>query len=418
MILRVPYGKDKQLEAEIDEQCLAGIIEPNEVEIGDETEVIRQALANPVGHKSLSDFLGNAKDVLFLVNDATRPTPTARVLDIIEKDIAGHPVSFLVATGSHRAPTDEEYLQIFSEKHYTRYKDRIFAHDARKSQDMVLLGTSKNGTEMRVNRLGVNAHKIVIISSVEPHYFAGYTGGRKSLLPGIAAFETIEQNHKLALKPEACALKLKGNPVHEDMLDALKTVKKEVFAINTVLDKNHHIYAAAAGDIHESLNQAVARADDVFVVKIQHKADIVVSVVKFPADIDLYQAQKGIENAKYALKRGGILILVAKCRMGIGQESFVNLLSSATSPRDALDRIERKYVLGYHKAAKMAEAGLWAQIWAVTDLEPALLEKIFIRPFSSLQTAVNAALTEKGNDAKVLLLLDSSLTIPHVVEQI
>jgi nickel-dependent lactate racemase len=418
MILRVPYGKDKQLEAEIDEQCLAGIIEPNEVEIGDETEVIRQALENPVGYKSLSDFLTNANDVLFLVNDATRPTPTARVLDIIEKDITGHPVSFLVATGSHRAPSEEEYLQIFSEKHYSRYKGRIFAHDARKSQDMVLLGTSKNGTEMRVNRLGVIAHKIVIISSVEPHYFAGYTGGRKSLLPGIAAFETIEQNHRLALKPEACALKLKGNPVHEDMLDALKTVKKEVFAINTVLDKNHHIYAASAGDIHDSLNQAVAKADDVFVVNIQQKADVVVSAVKFPADIDLYQAQKGIDNAKHALKRGGILILVAKCRMGIGAESFVNLLSSASSPRDALARIERKYVLGYHKAAKMAEVGLWAQIWAVTDLEPKLLEKIFIRPFSSLQTAVDAALAEKGNDAKVLLLLDGSLTIPHVVEQI
>ena len=414
MILRVPYGKDKQLEADIDEQCLAGIISPNEVEIGDETEVIRQALANPVGSKSLRDFLKDARNVLFLVNDATRPTPTARVLDIIEKDIEGHQVSFLISTGIHRAPTEEEYLQIFSEKHYSRYRDRIFAHDARKSQDMVLLGKSKNGTEMRVNRMGVEAHKIVIISSVEPHYFAGYTGGRKSFLPGIAAFETIEQNHKLALRPEACALKLKGNPVHEDMIDALKTVKKEIFCINTVLDKNHRIYAAVAGDIYQSMEQAVDRAQEVFVARIPEKADIVVSVVKFPADIDLYQAQKGIDNAKLALKEGGILILVAKCRMGIGEESFVNLLSSACSPKDALDRIEHKYVLGYHKAAKMAEIGMWAQTWAVTDLEPELLEKIFIRPFPSLQAALDAARKEKGKDAKVLVLMDGSLTIPYV----
>ncbi len=414
MILRVPYGKDKQLEADIDEQCLAGIISPNEVEIGDETEVIRRALANPVGSKSLKDFLKDAKDVLFLVNDATRPTPTARVLDIIEKDIEGHQVSFLVATGCHRGPTQGEYLQIFSEKHYSRYKDRIFAHDARKSEDMVLLGTSKNGTEMRINRMGVEAHKIVIISSVEPHYFAGYTGGRKSFLPGIAAFETIEQNHKLALKPEACALRLDGNPVHEDMIDALKTVKKEIFCINTVLDKNHRIYAAAAGDIHQSMEQAVDRAEEVFVARIPEKADIVVSVVKFPADIDLYQAQKGIDNAKLALKEGGILILIAKCRMGIGEESFVNLLSSARSPKDALDRIEQKYVLGYHKAAKMAEVCMWAQTCAVTDLEPELLEKIFIRPFSSLQAALDAARQEKGKDAKVLVLMDGSMTIPYV----
>jgi len=413
MKLQVPYGKGGMLEAEIDEQCVLGIIEPNEVAIGDETEVIRQALAHPVGSPSLKEFLKDARDVLFIVNDPTRPTPTARIIDMIQDDIAGHKVSFIVATGIHRAPTEEEYIQIFSEKYYKKYKDCIHSHDA-KRDEMVFLGTSKNGTEMRVNRRGVDAHKIVIISSVEPHYFAGYTGGRKSFLPGIASFETIEQNHKLALKPEACALKLKGNPVHEDMIDALSTVKKEIFTISTVLDKNHRIYAATAGDIYKSMELAVSKAEEVFVAKIPQKADIVVSVVKFPSDIDLYQAQKGIDNSKYALKEGGILLLVAKCRMGIGEESFVRLLSSASSPKDALDRIEKKFVVGYHKAAKMAEVGLWAQTWAVTDLEPQLLEKIFIRPFSSLQAALDEARKEKGKDAKVLILLDGSLTIPYV----
>ncbi len=415
MKLQVPYGKDGKLEAEIDDKCVLGVIEPNEVEIGDETEVIRRALANPIGSPSLKEFLKDARDVLFIVNDPTRPTPTARVIDMIQEDIVGHKVSFIVATGIHRAPTEEEYIQIFSEKYYKKYKDVIHSHDA-KRDEMVYLGTSKNGTEMKVNKRGVDAHKIVIISSVEPHYFAGYTGGRKSFLPGIAAHETIEQNHKLALKPEACALKLKGNPVHEDMVDALSTVKKEIFTISTVLDKNHRIYAATAGDIYKSMEAAVSKAEEVFCAKIPQKADIVVSVVKFPSDIDLYQAQKGIDNAKYALKEGGILLLVAKCRMGIGEESFVKLLSSASSPKDALERIEKKFVVGYHKAAKMAEVGLWAQMWAVTDLDPKLLESIFIRPFSSLQTALDEARKEKGQDAKVLVLLDGSLTIPHVEE--
>ena len=229
MKLSVPYGKDGKLEAEIDEKRILGLIEPNEVKIGDETEVIRKALANPSGYKSLRDFLKDARDVLFIVNDPTRPTPTSRVLDIIQDDIAGHKVSFIVATGIHRKPTEEEYLQIFGEKLYAKYKDCIHVHEAKKSEDMVYLGTSKNGTEMKVNRLGVDAHKIVIITSVEPHYFAGYTGGRKSFLPGIASYETITQNHKLALKREACALKLEGNPVHQDMIDALSTVKKEIF---------------------------------------------------------------------------------------------------------------------------------------------------------------------------------------------
>jgi nickel-dependent lactate racemase len=415
MKLEIPYGKDSKLEAEIDEQSVIGIIEPNEVEIGDETEIIRQALNNPIGSPSLKEFLKDARDVLFIVNDPTRPTPTARVLDIIEDDIAGQNVSFIVATGIHRAPTEEEYLQIFTEKYYTKYKERIHSHDS-KNDEMVYLGTSKNGTEMKVNKIGVDAHKIVIISSVEPHYFAGYTGGRKSFLPGIASFETIEQNHKLALKQEARALALEGNPVHEDMIDALSTVKKEIFTISTVLDKNHRIYAATAGDIYKSMEAAVSKAEEVFVAKIPQKADIVVSVVKFPSDIDLYQAQKGIDNAKYAVKDGGILIVVAKCRMGIGEDSFVKLLSSADSPKDALDRIEKKFVIGYHKAAKMAEVGLYAQTFGVTDLDPKILESIFIRPFSSLQEALDKAFEEKGKNAKALVLLDGSLTIPHVEE--
>ena len=417
MILRLPYGKEGHLEAAIDEARIEGIIEPNRVPIGDEGEVIRRALENPVGSPRLGAFLAGARDVLVIVNDPTRPTPTARVLDFLEPELAGLEVSFIVATGAHRAPTPEEYVQIFSERHYARYRDRIFVHDARKSEEMVYLGTSKNGTEMRVNRRGVEADRIIIISSVEPHYFAGYTGGRKSFLPGIAAFDTIEQNHKLALRREASALRLEGNPVHEDMIDALSTVQKEIFAINTVLDRDHRIYAAVAGDIYGSLEPAVARANEVFVAEIPRKADIVISVVKFPSDIDLYQAQKGIDNAKYALKEGGILLLVAKCRMGIGDESFARLLGSASSPEDALRRIEEGFVLGYHKAAKMAEIGLWAQVWAVTDLDPAFMESVFIRPFAQLQGAVDAALAEKGPDASVLVLMDGSLTIPAVRDQ-
>ncbi|MBN2337817.1 MAG: nickel-dependent lactate racemase [Acidobacteria bacterium] len=417
MKLRLPYGKDGHLEADVDEARIEGIIEPNRVPIGDEGEVIRQALEHPVGSAGVREFLAGARDVLVIVNDATRPTPTARVLDHLEPELGGLEVHFIVATGAHRAPTPEEYVEIFSERHYARYRDRIFVHDARRSEEMVYLGTSKNGTEMRVNRRGVEADRILIISSVEPHYFAGYTGGRKSFLPGIAAFDTIEQNHKLALRREASALRLEGNPVHEDMIDALSTVKKEIFAINTVLDRDHRIYAAAAGDIYRSLEPAVARANEVFVAEIPRKADIVISVVKFPSDIDLYQAQKGIDNAKYALKEGGILLLVAKCRMGIGDESFARLLGSARSPADALRRIEEGFVLGYHKAAKMAEIGLWAQVWAVTDLDPAFMESVFIRPFTELGRAVDAALEEKGPDASVLVLMDGSLTIPVVQDQ-
>ena len=132
---------------------------------------------------------------MFIVNDGTRPTPTAAILRVLSKKIDLSSVRFLIATGIHRAPTEEEYRMIFGEL-YESLNDRIHPHDSRRDK-MVFLGRSKNGTEMAVNEIAVNADRLVIITSVEPHYFAGYTGGRKSFLPGVASYKTIEQNHKL-----------------------------------------------------------------------------------------------------------------------------------------------------------------------------------------------------------------------------
>lgn len=413
MKIDVPYGKEGSISAVIGDDIQVRFLEANDVEITNEELAISDAIANPINSKNFKDFLADARQVLVIVNDATRPTPTQKVLDVIFDDLSRTRYNFIIATGAHRGPTQEEYIQIFG-PYYERIKDQIIVHDARKKEDQIFLGTSSNGTDMYVNKAAAAADKFIIISSVEPHYFAGYTGGRKSFLPGIAGFETIEQNHKLALVPEACALSLDGNPVHEDMMDAIKTVKQEIFSIMTVLDKHHKVYATCAGHIHDSFHAAIDKANEVFAAPLDQKADIVVSVVKFPQDIDLYQAQKGIDNAKLALKENGIMILVAKCRDGIGGKAFADLLGSCGTPKEALDKIEQGYVLGYHKAAKMAEIGLWAQMWGVTGVAPEVISKLFITPFADLQTAVDKALEEKGNDASVLFLMDGGLTVPLV----
>lgn len=412
MLVTVPYGKGK-IEVEIDQARVAGIIEANDVPLADEAETVRKAIETPINSKSLSDFLADARDVLFIVNDATRPTPTARVLEIIHDMIKPLDVKFIVATGAHRAPTEEECYQIFG-RYYEEFKSRIFIHDSRADKDMVYIGTSRNGTEMYINRLGVEAHKIVIIGSVEPHYHAGYTGGRKAFLPGIASFKTIEQNHSLALKPKAQSLSLEGNPVHEDMMDALGTIKsREVFAIMTVLDKNHRVYAATAGNIEDSLTAATVKAKEVFAVRLKEKADIVVAVARFPMDIDLYQSQKALENGKHALKDGGIIILVSKCRSGVGDDTFSRLLSSCATPAESLKKISEGYVLGYHKAAKMAEIALWATMYGVTDLPDEIISSVFMTPFHSLQEALDKALkTVNKSDAKVLFFVDGGMTVP------
>lgn len=413
MKIKLPYGKEKVV-VEVDDDRVLGVIEPNPVHIGDEAEIIRKGIENPINSKSFDEFIADARDLLFIVNDHTRPTPTAKVLEVIYDKIKDKDVKFIIATGIHRGPNEDEFDFIFG-KYYAILKDRIYVHDSRKDEDMVYLGTSSAGTEMYVNRLGVEAHKLVPISSVEPHYFAGYTGGRKSLLPGIASYKTIEQNHKHALHSQAQMLILEGNPVHEDMIDAIKTIAdKEIFSIQTVLGGRKKVYSCTSGHIYDSFLAAIDKAHEVFCVDIEEKADIVVSVADYPADVDLYQSQKALEHGKMALKDGGIIILVSECRDGIGERDYFNLLSSSRTPEEALKKIERGYELGYHKAAKMAELATWAEIWGVTGLEDKDMESAFIKPFPDVQQAIDKALEKKGDKAKVLFLMDGSLTVPRM----
>ncbi len=414
MEIQVPYGKDEKLNVRLPDKNILSVVYPNRVKEQNQSEILLRAVENPINSKSFTKFLSDANDILFIINDGTRPTPTAKVIDIIYNQIKDKNIKLMIATGVHRAPTNEEFGFIFG-KYYDIFKDQIYIHDCKKDEEMVHIGVSKNGTEMNVNRLGMQAHKIVVIGSVEPHYFGGYTGGRKSFLPGIASRKTIEQNHKHALKLEAQALVLDGNPVHEDMIDALKTIAdKEIFSIQTVLDGERRLYAVTSGHIHDSFYAAINKANEVFCVKIPEKADIVVSIAPYPMDIDLYQSQKALDNGKLALKQGGILIMVSKCRTGIGEPAFFELLSSCPSPQHALDKIAQGYKLGYHKASKMAEIGTWAQMWGVTDLEDKDMNAIFIKPFHNLQQALDNAISKKGKNSKIIFLMDGSITVPMI----
>lgn len=412
MKIIIPYGKEGRQELEIPEENLAGIIYPNEVDTRDEGKEIRASLDSPVGSPPLHEFLEGAENVVFVLNDATRPTPTPKVLDELASRMDLSKARFIIATGSHRAPTEDEYRFILG-SHYEALMPRVHSHDS-KNDKFVYLGKSKNGTPMCVNQMVYDADRLVVITSVEPHYFAGYTGGRKSFFPGVASFETIEQNHKLAMSPEAQILVLEGNPVHEDMMDALSSIKrKKTFSIQLVLDRHQKIYRAAAGQIDEAFRKAVGWANEVFVVPIEERADLVVTVAPYPMDVDLYQSQKALDNGKWALKEGGTIVFVAECRSGVGHDTFHKQLSHSTDPRQILENLTRDYKLGYHKAAKIAEILLESRICGVTDLEPEVLRKANITPFYSVQSAVDAVLQE-NRDAKVLVLMDGSVTVPRV----
>ena len=416
MQIPIHYGKEDIIELNVPQKNLLGVFNPNPVAKFDETALIAKALANPINQKSFDEFIAGDEKIVIIVNDGTRPTPTAKVLKQIYPKIRDKNKTFIIATGCHREGTLDEYEMIFGKEIYAEIKAKgeVCDHDSKKDE-MSYLGESKNGTQMYLNKIVAEAKKVIVIGSVEPHYFAGYTGGRKAFLPGVAKYETIEQNHKLALSADAQALRLEGNPVHEDMIDAMKVLAHiDVFSIQTVLDSEHGVYYASAGDLNDSFYDCVKKADEVFCVNLPRKADIVISVAPYPMDVDLYQAQKALDNGKLALAQDGILIMVAKCRTGIGPKPFFNLMASAPTPQEVLEKISNEFHLGYHKAAKMAEISLWAQTWAVSELSDDEMRAVHLKPYHDLQKALDDALAQKGADAGIIILPFGSMTVPKV----
>lgn len=382
-----------------------GVKEPEGV---DEAIVMERSLENPIGPK-LEDL--DAGKVLISVNDATRLIPTPRLLDHILKRV-GAEFKIIVATGSHRAPTEEEYRDSILGHHYDSLRELTLAHNAKKS-DFVDLGTTSRGTPILVNRELFEHDLVITLSSVEPHYFAGYSGGRKMIAPGLCMYETIERNHKLALLPEAALGKLEGNPVHEDLEEIARAVAKEVrvFSVNTAVSGEGRVWAAESGDLFGSFYAIIRRVEANYLVNLPEEPEVVVAVAPRQMGIDLYQAQKALEAAKLVTRKGGVIILVAPCWDGIGPRNFYDLLTSGPT-EEVKRRIWEDYRLGYHKAAKLIEALENYRVMAVTNLDDLVLRRIGIEPFRSVQEAVDEALSSVGGG--VAVLPEASVCVPRV----
>jgi lactate racemase len=410
--LSIPYG-DKTLSIQVPEENWGKFLAPKEILPTPFITGLKQGLEHPVDSLSLADFLEGCRSLLILINDETRPTPSGLVLEYLWPEISKYPYKILVATGTHTPSSEEGCRRIFGPL-WEEVKKRLLFHDCRQEKGMIFLGDTSRGTRVLVNQEIMMADRLLVIGSVEPHYFAGYTGGRKGIIPGVAAHSTIVANHALAMDLRAQPLKLENNPVHEDLEEALRLLTiPPIFSLMLVLTPKHQLYSAHCGSIQKTLIQAVQKADEVFTIPFQGKADILISVVYPPLDIDLYQSQKPIEHGKMALKEDGILILVMPCSQGPGPADFQDLLLQTGDLKKARALLEQPYHLGHHRLTRnlrFLEQG--GQVWGVTNLNPLFLSQTFIRPRPSLQKALDMALAEKGKKAKVSILLNASLCVP------
>ncbi len=416
MRIKIPFGQ-AELPIDLEQENIGEIIYPVNVQKKNEEKVITDGLNNPIESKSFKDFIEGGKNILIIVNDGTRSTPTAKILDAIKNIIMDLPVKFLIATDVSRAPTEQECNIIFG-KNYMRFGGQVFVHDSRKKDDLILLGETRHKTPIYLNKLAVEADRIIIIGSVAPHYYAGFTGGRALIFPGVAGYESVLANRKLAIDDNAVALETENNPVFTDAVDAVNALKTDnIFSIQIVLDSQRNIYDVKTGELNASFLAAINSAREIYCVPIKSKYDVVVTVAPYPYDTDFYQAQVAIDNAKHALKQNGIMVFISECRNGIGKRAFFDILVDSYSPEEAMMKIQEEYKLGYHKSTKIIGVLQTSQIWALTNLNPDELESIFIKPYDSIQDAFESAIQEKGNDVKILFLINGSITIPVIKEK-
>ena len=401
------------MDVEIEPKNLQAVLHANKVafDLTGEAEV-KRAIEAPIGTKRLKDIVSPGEKTVIITSDITRPMPSKSVLPYVLDELnAGgvedKDITVVFALGSHRAHTEEEMRYLAGNDVY----ERVACIDS-DVEDYVHYGVTENGTPIDIFTPVAEADRRICLGNIEFHYFAGYSGGAKAIMPGVSTRAAIQANHKRMVDALSHAGNMDTNPVRVD-IDAVAKYVPIDFILNVVLNEEKEIIKAVAGHHIEAHRQGCKFLDSLNKAIIEAPADIViVSAGGFPKDINLYQAQKALDNSKHAVREGGIIILVASCKEGLGEHVFETWINEANQSSDLIERVQRKFELGGHKAAAIAMVLEKAKVFLVSDLEDDFVKQVFLEPFGSIQRAYDEALKEMGEDAKVIVIPHGGSILP------
>ncbi|MBR0093223.1 MAG: nickel-dependent lactate racemase [Lachnospiraceae bacterium] len=401
----------------VPDKNLLQVLGPNQVayDLKGEAEV-KRALEAPIGTPALKDIVHPGEKIIIITSDISRPMPTHVVMPALLDALyaAGckkEDITLMFALGSHRPQTEEEKRKLAGDRAYEEI--RCIDSDP---DDCVHLGSTPHGTPIDISRAVVEADRRICLGNIEYHYFAGYSGGIKAVFPGCSTREAIQANHSMMVEDAACAGNLDHNPVRDDLEEMTKYLKVD-FILNVVLDEHKQIVKAVAGDIVKAHREGCKFLDTMYRVEIPSRAEIVVvSQGGAPKDLNLYQTQKALDNAKHAIADDGVIVLAGSCKEGLGEKTFETWLTEAKAPDDLIERVRKDFKLGGHKAAAIAMVLKRAKIFLVSDMEDGFVRTLFMEPYPSVQAAFDAALAEKGEDARVIVMPYGGSTLPRVKE--
>lgn len=416
MKLRIPYNKI-QMNIEIPDANFQGVLESHPADCvmeGTEQEIVERALDNAIGSPSLEELAKDKKNVVIISSDHTRPVPSHVTMPILLRRLReANPdidITILIATGFHRATTHEELVQKYGEKIVN--EEKIVVHDSQDGAAMADLGKLPSGGALKINKLAVEADLLIAEGFIESHFFAGFSGGRKSVLPGIASATTVMANHcsEFIASPYARTGILKNNPIHKDMLYAAQQAGL-AFILNVVINAEKKVIAAFAGDSEKAHLTGCEYVLKMAEVKAQ-PADIVVTTNGgYPLDQNIYQSVKGMTAAEANCKEDGVIIMVSACNDGHGGQSFYENLRDAESPRALLERIAK--VPRNETIPDQWEMQILARILdkftviMVTDMcSPEMIKEMHMEHAYTFEEALQRAFELKGKDAGVAVIPD------------
>ena len=406
------YRKE-EIVMEINQGRILGEILPNALPVLENPmEAIYVALQNPIGTLPLVDLAAGKKKIAIVVSDQTRPVKTKLLLppliNILQQaGITNNQISIIVALGIHRPLTECELIQIVGEEIYSTIT--VYNHDP---HDVIHLGFTSKGTPLEINRRFIEADLRICTGNIDLHFFAGYAGGAKAVMPGLSTRNAIANNHKMQLMPRAESGVLIGNPVREDIDEAGQIIGID-FILNLVQNEEKEIIAVCAGDVMKAHRYGCSIIDHMYKIPLSEKADVVIaSAGGFPKDVNLYQAQKSLDNASHAVKQGGTIFLIAACGEGYGESIMEQWLQEAQGDPDiVINKLSKEFVLGGHKAAAIARVAKKSKIILLSEMLEQQTINAFMQPVRSIIEGLD--LCEIRSDQTVWMMPFACYTLPE-----
>lgn len=401
------------IEFEIPERNIASVILPSEPEKKEDPSfLITNALENPIKSRRLSELVKPDSKVAIIVSDITRPTPTAKILPpLLEELYLGGSnngnITIVFALGLHRLQTEEECRQLVGEEIFESI--RCIQHDRKRCR---YIGETSFGTPVEVFEEVLDSGLIISTGALEFHYYAGYGGGGKSILPGVSSEKSILSYHSFYSKLfEGTPLSgIANSPARQNIEEAARIAGLD-FILNVVLNSKKEIVAAVAGDFIEAHRKGTEIVDSMYKVPVEPADAVIVSCGGFPKDINLFQATKSLENATHAIKKGGSIVLVAECTEGIGDKVYERWNRECKTPDEAIQKFRKCFEFGGHKAATVGRDAKDFKLYLVSKLPETESRNAFFIPVISVEEALENILSENP-DAKIHIMPNGGWTLP------